>query len=116
MVPRAVYTLEELVELVETTESAYADAGTPLEGVYLKVDEDDNNNNTTTHTNNDNNNNQNGTNDANSNNDDDGDGIGVDFQPTFNLSRAKLVRKEFIQAITTHWSKHDMVKNTIAWN
>jgi hypothetical protein len=33
-----------------------------------------------------------------------------------NVSRGKIVRADFIQQITTHWSKKALVKNTIKWD
>jgi hypothetical protein len=38
-----------------------------------------------------------------------------DPQTQRNVSRGKIVRADFIQQITTHWSKKTLVKNQIAW-
>lgn len=70
----AVYTLEQLLELLKTATSHYGEE--LIEGVYLKQDDDERGR---------------------------------------NVARGKIVRADFIQQITTHWSKKTLVKNTIAW-
>jgi len=38
-----------------------------------------------------------------------------DDAPQVNVDRAKIVRADFIQQITTHWTKQTLVKNKLAW-
>lgn len=86
--PPGIYTLAELETLVENSFTAYGDEDVHIEGVYLKADEE---------------------------NDAADDGEANARTPTHNVARAKIVRKEFIQAIDKHWSKKDLQKNTIVW-
>ena len=114
VVPRGIYTLQQLIEIVETHRTAYSSDNEPIEGVYLKVDPEPLEDGEAGTDQPSDNSQQHSAQSSNDNNDNDDDSNEQSVQ--FNVERAKLVRKEFIQQIVTHWSKQELVKNTIAWD